>query len=173
MTAGIALVCRRLSLTRPKEEAVLKPTNTDKSNVAVAERPPAAEPEEITKITTSIFPGRYVQGAGALRSLREEVGRLGKKALAIIDRSVDKLVAPYLKSADGVTFVSNEFCGECCDPEIERMSNLARKENCTVILGIGGGKALDTAKAVGLPWESLSPSCRRSLPPMHLAAHSR
>ncbi|HEY1731120.1 MAG TPA: glycerol dehydrogenase [Terriglobales bacterium] len=127
----------------------MKPTNTDKSNVAVEERPMVAEPEEATKITTSIFPGRYVQGAGALRSLREEVGRLGKKALAIVDCSVDKLIAPYLRSADGVTFVSNEFCGECCDPEIERLSTLARKENCTVILGIGGGKALDTAKAVG------------------------
>ena len=127
----------------------MKPTNTDKSNVAVEERPTVVEPEEVTRITTSIFPGRYVQGAGALRSLREEIGRLGKKALAIVDRSVDKLVAPYLKSADGVTFVCNEFCGECCDPEIERLSKLARKEECTVILGIGGGKALDTAKAVG------------------------
>lgn len=120
-----------------------------KGGVAVEERPIGAEPEEVTKITTSIFPGRYVQGAGALRSLREEVGRLGKKALAVVDRSVDKVVAPYLKSGDGVTFVPQEFCGECCDPEIERLSAIARKENCTVIVGIGGGKSLDTAKAVG------------------------
>ena len=78
----------------------MKPTNTDKSNVAVEERPTAGDPEEVTKITTSIFPGRYVQGAGALRSLREEIGRLGKKALAIVDRSVDKVVDPYLKSGE-------------------------------------------------------------------------
>ena len=122
----------------------MKPTN--KPNV-VEEK--ITEPEVPTKITTSIFPGRYVQGAGALYSLREEIGRLGKKALAVVDRSVEKIVAPYLKSGDGVTFVCNEFCGECCDPEIERLSTLARKESCDVIIGVGGGKSQDTAKAVG------------------------
>ena len=126
----------------------MKATANEKASAAVEERP-APELETSTKITTSIFPGRYVQGAGALNSLREEIARLGKKALAVVDRSVDKIVAPYLKSGDGVTFVCNEFCGECCDPEIERLSTLAKKENCTVIVGVGGGKALDTAKAVG------------------------
>ena len=123
--------------------------STCNTKAATEEKPTMTEPEEVTKITTSIFPGRYVQGAGALRSLREEIGRLGKKALAVVDSSVDKIVAPYLKSGDGVTFLCNEFCGECCDPEIERLATIARKENCDVIIGVGGGKALDTAKAVG------------------------
>ncbi len=101
------------------------------------------------KITTSIFPGRYVQGAGALKSLAEEVGRLGTKALAIVDRSVENLVAGYLKPSADVCFVADRFCGECCDPEIERLSAVARAEDCNVIVGIGGGKSLDTAKAVG------------------------
>jgi glycerol dehydrogenase len=126
----------------------LKPKNPDKGNVAVEERPTTVEPAEVTKITTTIFPGRYVQGAGALHSLGEEVARLGKKALAIVDRAVETIVAPYLKSGEGVTFLCNEFCGECCDPEIDRLVALARKENCDVIVGVGGGKALDTAKAV-------------------------
>lgn len=125
----------------------LKPKPTDTA-VALEERPATAEPEEATKITTSIFPGRYVQGAGAIKSLHEEVGRLGKKALAIVDPAVTKIVSPYLKSADGVTFICNEFCGECCDPEIDRLCTIAKKENCEVIIGVGGGKALDTAKAV-------------------------
>lgn len=130
----------------------MKAKGAEKNNV-VKERPTIEEPEVVTKITKTIFPGRYVQGAGALRSLREEVGRLGKKALVVIDRAVDQIVAPYLKSGDGVTFVCNEFCGECCDVEIERLAGLARKENCNVIVGIGGGKALDTAKAVGFNTE--------------------
>ncbi|HTV64322.1 MAG TPA: glycerol dehydrogenase [Bryocella sp.] len=125
----------------------MKPKN--EKGAAVEERATTTEPEQATKITTTIFPGRYVQGAGALRSLREEVGRLGKKALVIVDRAVDQIMTPYLKPGDGVTFVCNEFCGECCDPEIERMAALAKKESCDVIVGIGGGKALDTAKATG------------------------
>ncbi len=108
-----------------------------------------AKPEPMGKITTSIFPGRYVQGVNALQSLPEEVGRLGTKALAIVDPAVEKLVAGQLKSADGVSFLAHRFCGECCDPEIERLSAVARAEACNVIVGIGGGKSLDTAKAVG------------------------
>ena len=131
----------------------MKPKNSDKGAVAVEERPITVEPEAVTKITTTIFPGRYVQGAGAINSLREELGRLGTKALAIVDRAVDKIVSPYLKSGDGVAIVCNEFCGECCDPEIDRLAALARKENCNVIVGVGGGKALDTAKAVGFTTE--------------------
>jgi glycerol dehydrogenase len=131
----------------------LKAKGTGKNYEAVTERPTPEELEVITKITTTIFPGRYVQGGGALHSLREEVGRLGKKALVIVDRAVAQLVAPYLKPDDHVTFLRNEFCGECCDTEIERLAGLARKESCTVIVGVGGGKALDTAKAVGLSTE--------------------
>ena len=131
----------------------MKTKSTDKGTVAVEERPTTEEPEEVTKITTTIFPGRYVQGAGALRSIREEVGRLGRKALVVVDQAVDQIVAPYLKSGDGVTFLCNEFGGECCDPEIDRLAALARKNNCNVIVGVGGGKALDTAKAVAFTTE--------------------
>lgn len=42
-----------------------------------------------------------------------------------------------------------EFQGECCHSEIERVMQLAVANQCMAILGIGGGKTLDTAKAVG------------------------
>ena len=109
----------------------------------------ATEPEPMGQITTSIFPGRYVQGVNALQSLAQEVSRLGTKALAIVDGAVQAKVDGHLKARDGVSFIVDHFCGECCDPEIERLSAVARAQNCTVIVGIGGGKSLDTAKAVG------------------------
>jgi glycerol dehydrogenase len=109
----------------------------------------AIEPEQMGKITTSIFPGRYVQGVNAIQSLAQEVGRLGTKALTIIDRAVADKVAKHLTPTDSVGFVPDSFCGECCDPEIERLSAIARTQGCNVIVGIGGGKSLDTAKAVG------------------------
>jgi len=34
-------------------------------------------------ITAAIFPGRYLQGAGAIDRLGEEVGRLGRSCLVI------------------------------------------------------------------------------------------
>lgn len=101
-------------------------------------------------ITTSIFPGRYVQGANALGVLGEEVTRLGSKPLLLVDRFVQE----YLKDeiSAGLKGVPDPFIdvfgGECSDPEIARIKTAAELAGADVIVGIGGGKTLDTAKAV-------------------------
>lgn len=98
-------------------------------------------------ITTSIFPSRYVQGEDAIKLLPEEVSRLGNKALVIVD--------PAVKSMLDDSFAAEEFNGECSDEEIERISGLVKSQGVDVIVGMGGGKPLDTSKAVahelGLP----------------------
>lgn len=99
-------------------------------------------------ISTSIFPARYVQGAGALSLLPEEVARLGARALVIVDPAVRAQVAPILATAGAADFVVEAFGGECCDGEIDRLAAIARTAKADVVVGIGGGKALDTAKAV-------------------------
>lgn len=105
-------------------------------------------------ITTSIFPTRYVQGAGAIAMLPEEARRLGDTALAVVDPRV--LPAAAAVAQKGAIVIALEaFGGECSDEEIERVAARARALDANVIIGIGGGKALDTAKAVahalGLP----------------------
>jgi glycerol dehydrogenase len=101
-------------------------------------------------ISTSIFPGRYVQGDQALHVLAEEVERQGKSALVIADKFVFELGENVIEQALGhqVDFTLEPFAGECCDQEITRLANLFADNSADVIIGIGGGKALDTAKAV-------------------------
>ena len=103
-------------------------------------------------VTTAVFPGRYVQGAGALALLPEEVQRLGGKGFVIVGRTAAGVLAAALPGAD---FTVARFQGECSDEEIERLTGLAREAGAGAIVGMGGGKALDTAKAVahamGLP----------------------
>jgi glycerol dehydrogenase len=41
------------------------------------------------------------------------------------------------------------FGGECSKREIERLRGVAEREGASVVVGVGGGKAMDTAKAVG------------------------
>lgn len=38
---------------------------------------------------------------------------------------------------------------ECCDEEVNRLSKIAETHDCDVIIAAGGGKAIDTGKAVG------------------------
>lgn len=101
-------------------------------------------------ITTSIFPSRYVQGDQALNVLQEEVARQGKTALVIADKVVTTDLKMPLNNALGKQPKHHleTFNGECCDAEIERLRALVTQHNVDVIIGVGGGKTLDTAKAV-------------------------
>lgn len=103
-------------------------------------------------ITTSIFPGRYVQGAGALSLLADEVARLGEKGFILVDPAVQGLLAGAGAAAE---MPRELFGGECSDEEIDRLLVVVKALGADVIVGMGGGKPLDTAKAVahamGLP----------------------
>ncbi len=101
-------------------------------------------------ITTTLFPGRYVQGPDTLKMLGSEVARFGSKAFAICDPFVyDTLLSNFKANVDKEISVNwNKFEGECSDEEIDRLVEIAKKDEINAIIGIGGGKALDTAKAV-------------------------
>jgi glycerol dehydrogenase len=104
-------------------------------------------------ISTTIFPGRYVQGAGVLKTLGAEAARLGQrgsKALLLVDPFVFENMLPDFRDAmaEDIELSVERFNGECSDEEIERLAAEAREGGYDIIVGVGGGKTLDTAKAV-------------------------
>jgi glycerol dehydrogenase len=98
-----------------------------------------------------ISPSKYVQGANAIENIGEYVQPLGKNALAIADDFVTGLVgkkiAESFTKTDGQVALE-KFNGECSRPEIERLIEIAKSNKSDVIIGIGGGKTLDTAKSI-------------------------
>jgi len=68
-------------------------------------------------ITTTIFPGRYVQGAGAALKLGGEMARFGKKGYLICDPFVyDNILPRYSKKiGEEVKIKTERFEGECSD----------------------------------------------------------
>ncbi len=101
------------------------------------------------KIITS--PRVYVQNENALSELAKYVQPLGSKILAIADAFVTGLVGETVAASfndTNVSLVYEEFGGECSQVEIDRLAELVKQHQADVIVGIGGGKTLDTAKAV-------------------------
>ena len=103
--------------------------------------------------------GKYIQGQGVLRQLYRYAAPLGQRCLLIVSRGGLERLAPVLDENDAgaadAVFRRAVFGGECTMPEIRRLTAEAQARGCDAIVGIGGGKVLDTAKAVahfaGLP----------------------
>lgn len=110
----------------------------------------------MTKIIMS--PNRYIQGEGELSKIKQHISALGDSFLVIADEfimSITKnIVEDSFKGSD-LALVFEKFNGECSRQEIDRLRKVCSSNNCNVVVGIGGGKTLDTAKAVayyeGLP----------------------
>ncbi|MBP7654336.1 glycerol dehydrogenase [Candidatus Dependentiae bacterium] len=101
-------------------------------------------------ISAAIFPGRYIQGIDSLKFLGKEIKRLGENALLISSPSAAKNIIPKITDSISaeIKFKVEIFNKEATDEEISRLTDSAKKNRCDIIAGIGGGKTLDTAKAV-------------------------
>ena len=98
-----------------------------------------------------ICPTKYVQGEDELLNLGYFVKTFGKKALLIahkddiarVQDKLDKTAAQYK-----VEFIPANFNGECSRQEVARLQEMAKANKCACTIGLGGGKAIDTAKCV-------------------------
>ena len=95
-------------------------------------------------------PQKYVQGKNALLQFHNEMKDLGNRWLFICSKSGYAACHDQIeKSFGGADDVRHYeiFGGVSSIGEIDRMREIARKENLNVIVGVGGGSAIDTAKA--------------------------
>ncbi len=95
-------------------------------------------------------PGSYIQGKGEIKNLAEYYSSLGSKgAYIIVSNSNYKNYKEQIESSfksSNIPTTIEVFGGECSKNEINRHKDLLGE--CDVVIGIGGGKALDAAKAV-------------------------
>ena len=103
----------------------------------------------------SVFcsPSRYTQGRNATDALGAEMIGLGLTgpALVVASRSPIRLLSAAWErtfGAAGIAYVVDEFSGECSQLEVDRITGVAERHKSGVIVGVGGGKVLDAARAV-------------------------
>jgi len=122
--------------------------------------------------------GRIVFGRGALSEIGQHAARLGSRALLVTGRSfaassgyLQRLVG-YLRSAGLEVVVFSEVEPNPSLRTVERGARLAASRGVDVVVGFGGGSALDAAKAIaatvalgGSPADHLYPRLvERALP---------
>ncbi len=97
-----------------------------------------------------VSPSRYVQGKDLLNHCSQYMEHLGEKFLVLADENVQKICADQLVNhlSDSLQVEQVTFNGECSINEINRVSEIGKEKNVDVIIGVGGGKTLDAAKAV-------------------------
>lgn len=96
-------------------------------------------------------PGRYVQGAGALAQLGTLAAEHGRRPFVVADDVVLGLLHPRIEASLGALAADARFArfgGECTGAEIDRLAAGAASAGADLIIGVGGGKAIDAAKGV-------------------------
>lgn len=96
-------------------------------------------------------PSRYIQGRYELDNIRKHTEIYGKKVFFLIDVFFyESMKAKFedLYAGSDSKIQCEKFGGQCTEAEIVRCTELAKDLAPEVVVGIGGGKTMDTAKAV-------------------------
>ncbi len=99
--------------------------------------------------TLSVSPSQVLQGEGILSQAGGAIASLGKSPLVVGGTHTLDLISPYLKPVFQQYNLSATFKGyapDCCEMSLEDLTQATQKHQADLIIGVGGGKALDTAK---------------------------
>jgi len=94
-----------------------------------------------------LFPGKYIQGQGALSELPSMITRFGTRGLILASPTPHKGILQNRALQTGTApLLTERFQGECCERELSRLARVIQEQHVDVLVGIGGGKTIDTAK---------------------------
>ncbi|MBD2629827.1 iron-containing alcohol dehydrogenase family protein [Trichormus variabilis] len=102
-------------------------------------------------LSLTVSPGKVIRGAGVLSTVASEVARLGTRPFIVsgnhtLDISQESL-QPIFQSQE-LHSVSVSYGVDCCEASLKALRKAAKEHKADIIVGVGGGKALDTAKLV-------------------------
>jgi glycerol dehydrogenase-like iron-containing ADH family enzyme len=98
-------------------------------------------------ISLHVAPACVVRGQHALRDAIESVIKLGQRPLIIGgERSSNLSQLQVLSDRSELELAKVQYTPDCCESSLDRLSQSVTQHQADLIIGIGGGKCLDTAK---------------------------
>ncbi|MDK2886516.1 MAG: alcohol dehydrogenase [Thermosipho sp. (in: thermotogales)] len=104
----------------------------------------------------SFLPTKIVFKVGAINELHEHIKGIGNKALIVTGRSSTKKngvlqkVEEQLKKLNIDYIVFDKIIPNPISTTVDDAAELCRKENIDFVIGVGGGSAIDSAKAIAI-----------------------
>ena len=102
-------------------------------------------------IWSMMAPAQVVRGDDALAQAGEAIAQLGKRPLIIGGDRTLKVVRAFLKPAlksHKLAAAEASYSADCSEASLARLQQAVNDHKADCIIGVGGGKALDTAKLV-------------------------
>lgn len=94
---------------------------------------------------------KYIQGENELTRIGEHISHLGGSFFIVSSKGrladLKGVVESSFKGTNA-KLVFAAFGGECSKGEVARLRDLMKASKCDVVVGLGGGKVMDTARAV-------------------------
>ena len=96
----------------------------------------------------AIAPARVLRGENCLANSGQEIAKLGTRPLVVGGDCTLKAVKPFLEPVLEAQLVSlsSSYSPDCAESSLMRLKNTVQQHQADLIIGVGGGKALDLAK---------------------------
>ena len=100
------------------------------------------------------FPSNVIFGAGVFQSLGEEVAKFGKTALLVEQAGpLEPVFARGVALMEAAGVKVTELSGVESNPRLSKVEEgikIVKEQNIEVVVAIGGGSTIDTAKAISV-----------------------
>lgn len=97
----------------------------------------------------ALSPARVLRGDNCLANSGKEIAKLGRRPLIIGGQKTLERIKPFLEpvlAEEKLVSQSASYSPDCAESSLVRLKKLSEQHQADIIIGIGGGKALDTAK---------------------------
>ncbi len=97
----------------------------------------------------AIAPAKILRGEHCLTDSGKEIAKLGFRPLVVGGNQTLEVIKPSLQPVLTAEKLVDQFASyspDCAESSLSRLKETAQKHQADFIMGIGGGKALDTAK---------------------------